>query len=114
MKASTLLLVSLIFGFSGCAAIQENYKHRQADKAKADAVRIGNSGPLYDHYEGCLNKYWTEAFDSGLGANQAYDIGVDHCSYELDLLCDYYGVSTCYQDARASNKVLFLLMRLNY
>lgn len=114
MKRITILLLTILFSASGCETLQENYKHHQADKAKADAERIGNSGPLYDHYEGCLNKYWTEAFDSGMGATQAYDVGVEQCTYELSLLCDYYGVSTCYQDAGVSNKVLFLLMRLNY
>ena len=114
MKATRISLVGMVITLCGCAAMQENYKHHRADQAKAEAIRLGNSGPLYDHYEGCLNKYWREAFDSGMGATQAYDIGVDHCAYELSLLCDYYGVSTCYQDANASNKVLFLLMRLNY
>jgi len=111
MKKITLLLVLLL---SGCVSIQESYKRYQADTAKSDAERLGNSGPLYNHYESCLNLHWEDALDSGEDAFNAYETGKEHCEYELSLLCDFYGVSSCPLDAEAANRVLFRLMRENY
>lgn len=112
MRSTTLILISVLLG--ACASMQAQYQQRQADAAKAEAERVGNSGPLYDHYEGCLNQSWEQALDGGADALGAYQIGVQHCHYELELLCDYYGVSSCLQDAEASNRVLFRLLRENY
>ncbi len=99
---------------NGCTAMQEDFQPQMADQAKAEAERVGHSGPLYDHYERCLNRYWKQALDAGRDASEAYDAGVQRCHYELDLLCEYYGVATCPQDAAASNRLLFRLMRENY
>lgn len=104
----------LLLSLSGCSVIQEQSQKRGADDARSEAEEVGHSGPLYDYYEQCLNQAWEQALDSGADALGAYDIGVKHCSYELGLLCDYYGVSTCFQDAEASNRVLFRLLREQY
>lgn len=108
----TVLLITLLLG--GCSVMQENHQKRSADEAKTEAEKVGHSGPLYDHYEQCLNHSWEAALDDGADALGAYDIGVQHCAYELGLLCDFYGVSTCLQDAEASNRLLFRLLREQY
>lgn len=111
MKIITLLCVLML---SSCASLQEQYKQYQARAAQADAERLGNSGPLYHHYEACLYQHWERALDAGNDAVNAYELGKGQCTYELSLLCDFYGVSSCPLDAEASNRVLFQLMRENY
>lgn len=108
------ILLALMMMLSGCAALQQPSQQQRADAAKAEAERVGNSGPLYDHYESCLNQSWEQALDTGQDANGAYRVGMQQCSYELTLLCDYYGVGTCQQDAEASNRLLFRLLREQY
>lgn len=112
MRITNTLLMSVLL--VGCAAMQERDQQRMADDARAEAERLGNSGPLYEHYESCLNQSWEAALDSGADALGAYSIGVESCRYELSLLCDFYGVNTCYQDAEASNRLLFRLLREQY
>lgn len=104
----------LLLGVSGCSVIQEKSQKRGADEARSEAEKLGHSGPLYEYYEQCLNRSWEEALDAGADALGAYDTGVKHCTYELSLLCDFYGVSTCFEDAEASNRLLFRLLREQY
>ena len=92
---------------SSCAQIQAENKQHQAEQARDEAIRAGNSGPLYNHYMDCLESYWREALDAGKPTASAFQAGVNACSYELNLLCDYYQVNTCYEDARMSNQFFY-------
>lgn len=103
-----------IFLLSSCTAIQSQNKQQLADQAKAEALQVGHSGPLYDHYEACLNQNWQAALEANADAVSAYATGQQQCTYELTLLCDYYQVESCYADAEASNLLLFLLLRERY
>lgn len=109
--AATLLLATSI---AGCAGLQENYKHRKADQAREQAEKIGNSGPLYTHYENCLSDHWGESLGQGTDALQAFDDGLEHCTYELTLLCDFYNVESCPQDALIASRIWYFNFREDY
>lgn len=95
-------------------AIQTQSKQHQVLSARKQADQMGNSGPLYDLYEGCLNNHWEAALSSGQDAVQAFASGRDQCQIELAGLCDFYAIGTCYQDAETASRVLFFLLREKY
>lgn len=105
MKNLTTLTLAIVL--AGCAGTETQKQHQLADRALDEAYRVGNSGPLYDHYTACLDNHWRKSIDLHTDTMDAFDAGMNACAYEQELLCDYYGVSTCYQDARMSNRYLF-------
>lgn len=107
---TALVTLSLL---AGCAEYQLRHRQQLADKAREQAVREGNSGPLYNHYVSCLDTFWRHALDEGSEEN-IYESGLADCAYELQLLCNYYAVSSCYQDAKLANRLLFSLMLEDY
>lgn len=112
MKFSFIILFSFLI--SACAQNQVMDKKQLGLHAKAEAERIGNSEPLYNHYEACLVNYWKTTLDSGENESFSYDTGVDNCLYELNLLCDYYGNASCFEDARSASRIMFSLMISGY
>ena len=114
LPVGAALLMVLGLALTGCASPGAPYSHQQTDAARAEAERLGHSGPLYDHYQGCLNTHWEQALDAGQRAGDAYESGVEQCRYSRVSLCDYYAVSSCQLDAEASTRVLFFLLRESY
>lgn len=112
MKTQVLAIVTLLL--TGCSGIGDQYQSWQTEQALAEAERTGNSGPLYDHYVDCVDNRWRQALESGIGEELAYEQGLRQCSHELTLLCNFYGVVTCFYDAKASNRVLFSLLLDDY
>ena len=112
MKLITLFL--LTFLLSACSTIHKDTRKLDAQSAKAAAILMGDSSPLYDHYEACLNTQWYKLLNSGNDVPAAYTTGVDECSYELSVLCDFYSVSTCKQDAEISHRLLFSEVMQSY
>ncbi len=111
-----LSLLSILIFLAGCSSMQahNNYKQQRIQIALKEAKRMGNSQPLYDLYEDCLNLGWLDALDSGNDDLDAYQAGLDQCASELSSLCDYYGVNTCKQDADISHRVLFSMLMKSY
>lgn len=100
----------------GCTSMQAqtDYKQQRIQTAQAEAERIGNSEPLYNLWEDCLNLNWLYALDAGEDEMVAYHTGLKQCARELTSLCDYYGVNTCKQDAEISHRVLFSVLIRSY
>lgn len=109
----TFCVIFTILFLFGCAEYKTHHKHQLTDRAEAEARRQGNSGPLYDHYVACLDNYWVQALDAG-NKDNIYEAGLAECAYELNRLCDYYAVQTCYQDAKMANRLLFSIMLEDY
>lgn len=103
----TFYLSVLTATLVACAGVNAPDQKAIADQARAEADRIGNSGPIYDLYISCLEGSWNKLLGLGTEEHQAYQSGINECAYELTLLCDYYGNESCYADAELSNRLLF-------
>jgi hypothetical protein len=112
MKTFTVLVIALVLG--GCSSMQARNEQQETEKAIAAAKAAGNSGPLYEHYETCLNRNWQHELDAGKDPAIAYDAGIGQCTVQLSALCDFYGVPSCYKDAKLVNKILYSLMLEDY
>lgn len=112
MKTQVLAVLSLCV--AGCSGIDNRYQTHQTDQVRVEAERLGNSGPLYDHYVSCVEDHWRRALDDGSEDESAYQTGLQQCTYQLSVLCDFYGVVTCLHDAKKSNRVLFSLLLEDY
>lgn len=113
MKVISIALLTILL--AACADVPVVTKQSRIADAKSQAEQLGHSGPLYDLYVDCLNQHWlTSIKKTGEDTDEVYDAGVMACGYELTALCQYYGNSSCYEDAKMSNRSLYSLMLFDY
>jgi len=109
-----LLVFIATLSVTACSSLQSDHKQRQVQLARQQADEQGSSEPLYNLFESCLNTHWEAALDQGAGAIEAYEAGRGECVPELAMLCDYYAIGSCQQDAENASRVLFFLLREQY